>query len=183
MCHLCNTKPVYEFTNKRKLCKNCFIHWFEKKFLYINRKFGMIKRGDVIVIKGNDYKNEVLKHILRNLKDKLMIKVDNKNINKTALTSTIDSEAEEIIQILINQNAKELKKLFPVIKDNKITIIKPLYLFLDEEVLLYAKLKNIKFKNKVKKDNKISEFINELEKKHPEVKRAVVNSCLKLPEK
>ena len=74
MCHLCNTKPVYEFTNKRKLCKNCFIHWFEKKFLYINRKFGMIKRGDVIVIKGNDYKNEVLKHILRNLKEFGMIK-------------------------------------------------------------------------------------------------------------
>jgi hypothetical protein len=51
---------------------------------------------------------------------------------------------------------------------------------LDEEILLYAKLKKLKFeKYKVKKD-KIREFEDEFEKKHPEVKRAIVNSLLEL---
>ena len=47
MCKLCKTKPVYEFTNQRKLCKACFIHWFEKKFLYTIRKFNMIRFGNI----------------------------------------------------------------------------------------------------------------------------------------
>ena len=192
MCHLCNTKPVYEFTNQRKLCKTCFVHWFEKKFLYINRKFNLIQKGDVIFIKkGNGYQYAVLKYLLEKFEDKLMIKINNKKSNKTALTSTIDYEANEMIDVLINKDISKLSKLKPI--NNR--IIKPLYLFTDEEVLIYTKIKRLRFtpkgvpsSNKKKgiseegkeKKTEISEFIDKLEKKHPEVKRAVVNSYLKL---
>jgi len=63
-------------------------------------------------------------------------------------------------------------------------VIKPLYLFLDEEVLLYAKLKKLKFKKEIKgkktKKDKISNFIDDLEVKHPEIKHAIINSYLEL---
>ena len=85
-------------------------------------------------------------------------------------------EAGEITNTLIKKNMNELKKISPM--ENR--IIKPFYLFLDEEVLLYAKLKNLKFKKRKEKKNKISNFIDSLEKKHPEIKRAIVNSFLKI---
>jgi len=185
----------------------------------------MIKRGDILVIKGEGYKKAVLGHLLEKFKDKLMIKIIasppncsvsptlKKNVkSKTAVIDTIDTGAYNIINILINNKTAKLTELSPRIKKNK--IIKPLYLFLDEEVLLYAKLKGLTPKltprgvpssNKKKdtlypkghekgtskgeeslseegkeKKNKISEFINELEKKHPEVKRAIVNGYLKI---
>ena len=58
--------------------------------------------------------------------------------------------------------------------------IKPLYLFLDKEVFLYAKLKGLKFKDVSKKKNKLDDFIDDLEKKHPELKHSVVNSYLEM---
>jgi tRNA(Ile)-lysidine synthase TilS/MesJ len=77
---------------------------------------------------------------------------------------------------LIEKNVSELKNYLPI----QGNIIKPLYLFLDSEILLYAKLKGLKFKQKKKKGDKIQRFEDEFEKKHPEVKRAIVNSLLAL---
>ncbi|HTY44060.1 MAG TPA: hypothetical protein VMC80_02360 [Patescibacteria group bacterium] len=177
MCKQCNSNSVYEFTNQRKLCKNCFIEYFEKKTLYTIRKFHMIKNGDVIGYEDKkDFRSAVLKEILGILKTKAGIEISNKGANKIAINSTIDSEADEITNILIDKKVSDLNKVSPV--ENK--IIKPLFLFLDEEVLLYAKLRNLKFKKEKQKKNKISEFIDSLEKKHPEIKRAIVNSYLKI---
>jgi len=175
MCKLCETNPVYEFTNKRKLCKNCFIRWFDKKFLFTNRKFKLIKKGDSLVIRGEGYKKAVLEHILKKFKDKFLIEIKRKG-NKIAFTDTIDTNSKEIIRILINKNANQLNNLSPINKNN----IKPFYLFLDEEVLLYAKLNKLKPDKLKDSKDKIKLFLDEIEKKHPEVKRAVVNSFLKL---
>ena len=208
MCKACQTKPVYEFTNKRKLCRRCFINYFQKKVLYIIRKFKMISRNDIIgYYNGNNFRNVVLEDILKMFEDKLMIDVvelparynsqmDNKSLikkqsvnsfvnsfissqrraipNKIAIPLTIDSTAYGIINELIEGKIKNLKEVTPV----KGKVIKPLYLFLDKEVLLYAKLKKLKFKKIKKEETKISKFIDDLEKKHPEVKRAVVNSLI-----
>jgi len=179
MCKLCNGKPVYEFTNKRKLCKRCFINYFQKKVLYTIRKFKMIQRGDRIFYKkGNDFKAVVLKEMLKFVSDKADISLPNsrERANKTALDSSIDSEADKVVKILISGNVSDLKQFLPVYRNT----IKPLYLFLDEEILLYAKLKNLKFQEKKEKQDKIKFFEDELEKKHPEVKRAIVNSVLEL---
>ena len=93
MCKQCELRPVYEFTNQRKLCKKCFIKYFQKKFLYVNRKFGMIRKGDVvgydsgtqgctpknihknIFTKGKDFRSVVLEDVLKMFAEKLMIEL------------------------------------------------------------------------------------------------------------
>ena len=187
MCKKCELKPVYEFTNKRKLCARCFVRYFQKKFFYIIRKFGMIKSDDIVGYENRgDFRGVVLEDSLKIFSKKagigivklpayLRSQID-KKISKTAISSTLDLEANEVIRTLIKERISELKKINPIIGK----IIKPLYLFLDREVLLYAKIRKLNFKNKKIKKTKISNFIDELEKKHPEVKRAVVNSYLKM---
>lgn len=181
MCKLCEEKPVYEFTNKRKLCARCFVNYFQKKFLYTLRKFNLIKTGDVIGYKKtNDFKGIVLEYLLNFISEKYNIKIiktQSKKANKIAVDSSLDSESENIVASIIKGNASELKEDLPI--EGK--IIKPLYLFLDEEILIYARLKKLGFSRDVLgKKNKIENFIDEFEKKHPEVKRAVVNSLLEM---
>ena len=221
MCKICELKPVYEFTNKRKLCKNCFIRYFRKKVLYTIRKFSMIKPDDVIGYETErDFRSVVLKDVLEMFAEKSPIelvklpfspdleiaytnklKINKKQLiknsyinnikkfranrdklpNKIAINSNLDLEAAKIINTLIYGKVNHLKEFSPVVKKGNQIIIKLLYLFLDKEVLLYAKLRNLKF-IRIKKENEniISEFINNLEKNHSEVKRAVINSYLKL---
>jgi len=258
MCRQCQTKPVYGFTNGRKLCKNCFIRWFEKKALFSIRKFNMIKRGDIVSYeRKNDFRSVVLEKVLELVAEKGFVniiklsslhseinkKLLNKNlfvneikckepclkagseqhksaseqsereklkINKLAVPITTDLTAYEIVNELINGDIKNLNKFFPVYKK----IINPLYLFLDEEVFLYAELKRLKYKKlgslqsrsrfiaqfqtssrnfakenllrrkkfkDIKKSlNGIKEFVDKLELKHPEIKRAIVNGVLKM---
>jgi len=181
MCKLCEKKPVYEFTNKRKLCARCFVNYFNKKFLYTLRKFNMVKNGDIIGYKkSNDFKGIVLENLLKFASEKYnfeLVRLPNNKANKIAVDSSIDSESEDILNILIKGKSSELSKNLPVEKN----IIKPLYLFLDEEILLYARLKKLGFSRDIKKGkNKIENFLDEFEIKHPEVKRAVVNSLLEI---
>jgi tRNA(Ile)-lysidine synthase TilS/MesJ len=181
MCKQCDTNPVYEFTNQRKLCRSCFIKYFQKKVLYTIRKFGMIRNGDIIGFADKkDFRSVVLKEILEIAEKRAnvkIVKLPSKKTNKITVPLTLDSEAEDIVNAIIEKNL-ENQNVSPV--ENK--IIKPLYLFLDEEVLLYAKLRNLRFNKKKEKKNKLSEFIGGLEKKHPEIKRAIVNSYLKIKE-
>jgi len=141
----------------------------------------MVKPGDIVGFrKGNGFKEIVLENLLEFASEKYgfkLVKLPNKKANKIVIDESIDSEAKEIVNVLIKGNSSELKKDLPV--EGK--IIKPLYLFLDEEIILYARLKKFGFSRTIKKaENKIENFLNELEKKHPEVKRAVVNSLLGL---
>ena len=209
MCKQCEISPVYEFTNKRKLCKNCFIKWFQKKFLYTIRKFEMLKKGDVVFLgKPNSFGDAVLYDLLKLYSEKGVVELKEiatnripsrfsakKLVNgdiffnslkefrakrdnfptKIAISSTSDTEADKMIHALINKDISKLKQ-GPVEKIGKRTIIKPLYLFLDKEVLLYAKLKRLKYKKINEKSDKISEFINTLEEKHPEIKQSIISS-------
>jgi len=140
----------------------------------------MIKTGDIIGYKKTgDLKGIVLSNLLIFLNKKYgteIVCLPSKRASKIAVDSSLDSEANEIVKLIIQGNALDLNKNLPV-KNN---IVKPLYLFLDEEILLYAKIKKLKFKEPKKKKDKIKEFIDEFEKKHPEVKRAIVNSLLEL---
>ncbi|MCX6747121.1 MAG: hypothetical protein NTU63_03240 [Candidatus Pacearchaeota archaeon] len=180
MCKQCEKNPVYEFTNKRKLCKGCFIEYFHKKIFYTIRRFDMIKKGEIVGYRNNEHLSDVvLKEILLLLSGKIdfkLIELPSKKINKTANNSCLDLNSILIVGSLINKKTSYLKKFLPV----QGKTIKPLYLFLKEEILLYAQIKNLKFKKEEEKKNKIGFFIDELEKKHPEIKRATVNSILEL---
>jgi len=183
---------VYEFTNQRKLTKAEFLKWFQKKVLYTIRKFDMIKNNDVIAYENKgDFRGVVLEDVLKMFSEKANIKLIKRSNSKAkkAIPSTLDTESDKIVHELIKGNTSSLKKLAPV----QGKIIKPLYLFLDEEVLLYTKLKRLKFaplgvppstklggKIKIDKKDKISNFVDDLEKKHPEIKRAIINSYLEL---
>ncbi len=180
MCKKCETNPVYEFTNKRKLCARCFVNYFQKKVLYTIRKFGMIKNGDVVAYKiPQDFRDVVLEDVLKMFSEKANVELvknsNKKRFTKFALSDTIDLKSNELVNKLIKENVN-LNDFEPVSKK----IIKPLYLFLDEEVLLYAKLRKLKFKKDKEAKSVIEKFLNETEKKHPEVKRAIINSYLKL---
>ncbi len=175
MCHICQIKPVYEFTNKRKVCKTCYIRWFEKKVFYTIRKFRMLKNCDVVFYKKkNDFRSVVLENILKIVAEKGRIKLTSgKKFDKLAIPLTTDLISYKIFNEFVEGDIENLKK-----KNKK--IITPLCLFLDKEVLLYAKLKKLKFKIHKERKDKISEFIDDLEKKHLEVKRGIVNGFLKL---
>jgi len=180
MCKECNTNPVYEFTNKRKLCKKCFIKYFQKKILYTVRRFEMLRKDEVIGYEHKpDFRSVVLEDILKIFGEKWIVELvelpSKKEIDKIAIASTIDLESGKIVHEIIKGDIRKLNAK-PV--DRK--VIKPLYLFLDEEVLLYAKLRKLKFKKGKVKEDEIGKFINELEIKHPEVKRAIVNGYLEL---
>ena len=179
-------KHVYEFTNQRKLTKREFIRWFQKKFLYTIRKFKMAGKNDIIAYENKgDFRGVVLENLLQMFSERALIKIfkrsgrSKKKFTKKAVTFTTDTEANKIIQILIKGKIDGLKELAPVY--NK--IIKPLFLFLDKEVLLYAKLMNLKFKKTAEKKDKISDFVDNLEKKHPEIKNSIVSSYLGLFDK
>ena len=175
-------KYVYEFTNQRKLTKAEFLKWFQKKVLYTIRKFEMIKNGDVVIYENKgDFRGVVLEDVLKMFAEKADISIHQsptalKKKTKLAIPSTTDTISDKLIHELIKGNTKKLKELSPVNKN----FVKPLYLFLDEEVLLYAKLKRLRFKKKIEKKDNISNFVNDLEEKHPEIKRAIINSYLEL---
>jgi len=50
MCKNCDKNPVYITLNHRKLCKNCFVKYFEKKVLKTIRKYDMVGKKDKIVV-------------------------------------------------------------------------------------------------------------------------------------
>ena len=152
----------------------------------------MVKQNDVVGYKNTGHFREVvLEDVLKMFAKKMRMqliklpaysrsqinKIDNKEkISKVAIGQTIDLTAYKIINVLINNSAKNLDDVQPI--EGK--IIKPLYLFLDKEVLLYAKIKKLKFEKVEEKKNEISKFVDELEIKHPEIKRAVVNGWLEI---
>jgi len=185
MCKLCEIKPVYQFTNKRKVCKNCFIQYFQKKVLYTIRKFKLANHSDIIGYKDNrTFQDVVLEDVLKIFSTKSRAEIiklpSKKKTNKIAISNTLDFEAEKIVHTLVKEDISKLKDVASIQKIKNKVYIKPLYLFLDEEVLLYAKLKNLKFKKISSKKDKLTLFVEDLEKKHPEIKRAILNYYLEL---
>ena len=80
------------------------------------------------------------------------------------------------------ENKPELKELLPIYNKK---CIRPLYHLLDKELELYSKLKHIKKsflqrnKKTTEKDKlieKTRQFLNEMEKKHPEIKYSTLKS-------
>ena len=171
-------KYVYEFTNKRKVTEREFIRWFEKKFFYTIRKFNMVNKGDIIKYSGeNNFRDVVLEYLLKMLVIKFPVKLvkSSKKVKKIAFSDTTDIIASKIINEIFKGDISRLK-----IKPVEGKIIRPLYLFLDKEVLLYAKLRNLKFKKEKGKKDNLNDFINELELKHLEIKHSIVKSYLGL---
>ena len=107
-----------------------------------------------------------------------MVKLPNKKATKIAKSDTTDSVADEIVHEVVSGDLKK-----GGIKPKKGKIIRPLYLFLDKEVLLYAKLRGLKHASAQPtrpKQDRLEKFVDELEEKHPEIRHAIVNGMLGL---
>jgi hypothetical protein len=174
MCYQCQTNSVYEFTNKRKICRSCYIRWFEKKVFYSIRKFGMLEEGVIIgYMKKKDFRSVVLESVLKMIsKNGAISLTSGKKFDKFAESLTTDLFVYDIIKKFIEGkinilNLGDKKNIFPLI------------LFLDKEIELYARLKSLKFNRINKKDSNVSLFVNKLEEKHPEVKKSIINCFLK----
>jgi len=144
----------------------------------------MIRPGDIVGYENKgDFRGAVLEEILKRYSEKNNVELaklpSTKRITKKAEPQTLDLASYKIINELIKGSAKNFKEVSP----KKGKTIKPLYYFLDQEIELYAKLRGLKFKSSKSKEkekkNKISIFIDNLEEKHPEIKRAIIQNYTK----
>lgn len=186
MCHICEKNPVYELTNKRKFCKKCFCDYFEKKILKAIRKYSMLKDTKKIVVLCKSVKGQIIFSVLKDIckKNGMSISKTSREISmkkneKIALEQSLDDEACLIIFEVIRK-----KPQFGLIGPKINSCIKPLYFCLDKEIQLYAKIKGMGGKIKVgEKGNlksRVIDFVNSMEKRHPEIKNAIVNSALEI---
>ena len=135
---------VWEFTNQKKLEKDEFINYFERKIFKNIRKYSMLPGDRIIKLKKSDGLNTtILKKILE---EKFRVEFSN---NPNFSSENLSEVAEEIFK-----NILEGKFTGPKPKDK---ISRPFYFTSDKEIELYAKLKNIKGR-----ERKINEKVRSL---------------------
>ncbi len=67
-CKYCLTKPVIQLTNSSiKLCRNCFIKYFEKKALKTIKNYGLVEKNDRIAVAVSGGKDSLTTLNLMNL--------------------------------------------------------------------------------------------------------------------
>ena len=152
-CKNCIKEPVWEFTNKQKLCRKCFIVYFEKKVKSTIRKYNM----PITFIKKKGLKAEIINKIILGLPKRAGI-TDDKSLDEIS--------AGIIFEMMHKGN---IGKFFP---KNQ-----PLYFLSDKEIRLYAKIKKIKGKL-FEREGKIESFLKFLEQKNPDIRHNVVNAVL-----
>lgn len=167
-------KTIYVLQNGKKLDQRKFIDYFEKKVLYTIRKYKLLDG-----IKNNYNSNA------RDVKVQdffVLKKIDNVFISQ----ESVDEIAIQVLKTFMKKGdiKRNLNKLGPAVIINNQKIIRPFYLMKKEEMKIYACIKKIKLDIKNKKENpatrKIEMWLSDLEKKHLEIKNAVVNSLLKI---
>jgi len=161
-CKKCDIKPVWEFTNQTKLCKRCFLDYFDKKVFRTIRKYNMLNgKTQILLKKDGSLNTNVLKSVLeQNFVVKFSPKADFSAEN-------LSEAAEGIFLSLLEGKFKgELPKN------------KPLYFLSDKEIELYAKLRNIK--GKKRKQNTRTKKLFERFQKNPDLEHNIVNAFLQL---
>lgn len=129
----------------------------------------------------------ILKRWLLNKKAKEL------GINVIATAHSLDDEAENILLNIFKGNSELLAKLGPKsgVKETKAFVqrVKPFYLCSTKEIVLYAKLKKLPIPGKdiatcpLRGETfriEIRKFLDEMDKKHVEIKNAIINSFLKI---
>jgi uncharacterized protein (TIGR00269 family) len=175
-------KTAQDFCKKYKISLRIF--YFKKEFGF-NLGDKKIQEKIKEMKLSNCYVCSILKRWLINKKAKKM------KIDVIATGHNIDDEAENIILNWFKGNPKLLAKLGPRTGTQKlgsfVQRIKPLYLCNTKEIVLYAKLKKIPIpKNPICPlrgetfRGEIRRWLEQMDKKHVEVRNAIVCSFLKL---
>jgi len=177
-----------------------FSLYFQKKVKRTIKKFEMFRLNATITVILNSRNSVALLYIMSKLamERKLHLSFDIENLKnndkkavkefckhhniplskqKRGLIATAES-SDEIAAIIVEEQMKKkmnMKKVMPVIGKN----IRPLYLLTDKEIELFIHLKGLPVVEKKKYPETIK-IINQLEKKHPEIKHAIVNSLIQV---
>jgi hypothetical protein len=159
-------KKVWTFTNQKSLNKKEFIDYFERKIFRTIRKYQMLPRNKVIILKKDNSLNTIiLKEILET---KFQVKFGPKaNISSDNLSQV----AEDIFKDILRGKFEE-----------KIKKDKPLMYLSDKEVELYAGLKDIKGVKR-KKDKKIQLLFDKFLKKNQDLELNIVKAIFQLDNK
>jgi hypothetical protein len=158
-CSKCKTRPVWKFTNQTQLCKKCFEDYFERKVWKTIRTHGLLPKNKIFLIKKSEDLNT--KVLINVIKEKFNIDFSNKpNINNNNLSS----ESEIIFSNLLKGNFKKSK-----------LSSSPLSQLSDEEIELYAKLKNIHGKKRIK-NTQVQQLFSKFKSKNPDLEHNVVRA-------
>ncbi|MEM2784725.1 MAG: hypothetical protein QXE93_01055 [Candidatus Pacearchaeota archaeon] len=153
-------KKVITLQNGSCLNAKQFIHYFERKVFYALRKYKLLQS--------------------KKLEIRELFKL--KKINDATIShECLDDIAYKALEAFTKKNAKkELKKLLPLSFEKNKKVVRPFYFVSRKELELYKKLKKIKVRTRKERKRKIELWLDSMEKKHPEIKNAIVNFLIKL---
>jgi hypothetical protein len=161
-------KIVWEFTNQRKLTKNEFIDYFEKKVFKTIRKYKLLPNERIFKIKkSNDINTIILKNILEQ-----KFKVDFSD-NPNIISDNLSDVAEKIFENIIDGNFTG-----PLQQNKGIGI--PLYYHSDKEIEVYAELRRINGQKK-KRNKKIQNLFSKFIDKNQDLEINIVKALGQLP--
>ena len=153
------SNTVWEFTNQKKLTKNEFVDYFERKVFKTIRKYEMLPKNKIVTLKkSEDINTSVLKKIIEK---KFEVKYSTKpNFSSENLSDAAEDIFKNILQ----------GKFTGPTPENK-----PLYFLSDKEIELYAKLTEVKGKSK-KRDEKIQKLFEKFLKKNQDLELNIVKA-------
>ena len=162
-CYLCSKKGARKEQKGRAICDKCFCKLLEKrirKYARINKFF---KKNDKLLVKG-----DMNKYLIKSMN--LPVKFAKKNYNKIVMEWSLDDSINEFMGSLFND-----KKIGKVSKKE----IRLLECATDQEIILFAKIKKLKFKaNKKNKD--VQKFLEEVNERHTGAKFGLLRNIKEL---
>ena len=146
---------------------------YSKKLIESSKKL----TSNLIILrtkKPKDYE-ETLK-----LREQALIKFAKKKKAKVVDTTTANKFSLLILKSFFEETPKNLKEIRPKIIKNRITIIRPFFYMANEDLEIYAKIKNLKFfkiKNpqRKKKHLHFKKFLEEMKKSRPGIMFSIMS--------
>ncbi|MEM4182128.1 MAG: hypothetical protein QXX68_03215 [Candidatus Pacearchaeota archaeon] len=162
-------KIVWRFTNGKELTEKEFCDYFERKIFKTIRKYQMIKdfyNKDIPIVEGKELNKKVLNYVLSK---KFKTKISKKSIfSYKNLTEIAEKIFENILKGEFKKMPTDLRKA-------------PLQFLKDEEIELYASLKNI-VGEKRKKNERIQKLFQRFKTKNPDLENNILKAFLQVKE-
>jgi hypothetical protein len=161
-----NCKCGKNIFSEEKYCDKCFLKIFEKRIRKELQNYKWFKKKEkALIIDDKTTKTKIIKELVQPLIETAQIHVETgkkeKKGYRTISPENLEDTAEKFLETTIKN--KKLKK------DKK---IRPLQKITDAEINQYAKIK--KLKRYERKKSRIITFLDELEKKNPEIKYSLL---------
>ena len=162
-CYLCKRKGDINLQKGRDVCNECFVKLIEKRVRKYARLNKIFSKGDKIFASG------IAKYFVESF-DMPVEFVSKNKANKIVVSWSMDDEANEFVSALFKGG-----------KVKKSKAVKLLKVVTDKELKIFAKIKKLKFKAN-KKDKDVQKFLDNVEKKHGNIKYNLLKNIESLEE-